>query len=463
MNVPVTCAPSAVNIPAAWTSVDTVITEPMVPTRTSLADWWQRFNDPLLNQFIAEALRSNTSVNEAQAALVQARALRDVAAAGLWPTLTGAASVQQGSAGGHSTGRNYAVGVDGNWVVDVFGVNRARLHASEDTVQAGIATLGDTQVQIAAEVALDYILLRSAQARLAIASENLKTQEETLQITKWREQAGLVTSLETEQASTVVEQTRSVLPTLQTSIEQSMHALAVLVGQPPAALNTMLVAITPVPQAADDLAISIPAETLRQRADVRAAEFLAGAELARVSQAQAARWPSFALGGSLGLNSLTPGTLTDRASVVSSLLASVSVPLFDFGALRAAVGAQRAVLEQAQQRYRAAILNALLDVEDALVLLRDDRLRFTSLQRAAASASNAALMARQRYSSGLVDYQTVLDTQRSQLTAQDNEAIASADISADHVRLYRALGGGWNAGNVTTPISSLAMHSEPKP
>jgi outer membrane protein TolC len=228
-------------------------------------------------------------------------------------------------------------------------------------------------------------------------------------------------------------------------------------------LSTTLVAIAPVPQAGDDLALSIPAETLRQRADVRAAEFLAKAELARLGQAKAARWPSFALGGSLGLNSLTPGTLTDRASVVSTLLASVSVPLIDFGALRAAVGAQRAVLEQTQQRYRAAILNALLEVEDALVALRDDRLRFASLQRAAASASSAALMARQRYSSGLVDYQTVLDTQRSQLTAQDSEASANADISADHVRLYRALGGGWNADKLTSSATGLASYNRPTP
>jgi len=120
-------------------------------------------------------------------------------------------------------------------------------------------------------------------------------------------------------------------------------------------------------------------------------------------------------------------------------------------------------LEQTQQRYRAAILNALLEVEDALVVLRDDRLRFASLQRASASASNAALLARQRYSSGLVDYQTVLDTQRSQLTAQDNEVSANADISADHVRLYRALGGGWNADNVTSSTTGIALHSEPKP
>ena len=139
------------------------------------------------------------------------------------------------------------------------------------------------QVSIAAEVALDYITLRGAQAGLAIARSNLASQLETLQITQWRQQAGLVTSLDTEQAMSAAEQTRAQLPVLQIVIKQNQHALAVLTGQPPAALSTLLAASAPVPQAADNLVLSIPAETLRQRPDVRAAE----------SQVTRRRWPAW--------------------------------------------------------------------------------------------------------------------------------------------------------------------------
>ncbi len=428
----------AVEVPAEWS-----VSEAAVATgASSLAQWWTRLGDPLLTGLVDRALLANTSVTSAQAALRQARALREVSAAGLLPAVAGSASAQR-SKGRNGTGNDFQAGLDANWEIDVFGVNRSALNAAEATARASAASLGDVQVSMAAEVALAYIALRSAQARLAIAGANLASQQETLQLTQWRLQAGLVTSLEAEQARAAAEQTSAQLPALQTGIEQARHALAVLTGRPPAALSVELAAAVPVPQPADDLALSIPAETLRQRPDVRAAEHQVAVAAARADQADAARWPSFRLGGSLGLNALTLGSLTSGASVVNALVASVSMPVFDGGAARAQLDAQEAALDQARVAYRAAVLTALKDVEDALVALRGDRERLRHLEQAAEAAGNAALLARQRYGSGLVDFQTVLDTQRTQLSTQDGVAGAAADISADHVRLYKALGGGW--------------------
>jgi NodT family efflux transporter outer membrane factor (OMF) lipoprotein len=449
------CTPTApqhaalrdVEIPATWSGDEASRAGVANPAGevAVLTDWWQRFDDPLLADLIARALRFNTAVNGAQASLQQAQALRDVAAAALWPTLAASASVQSSTAGGHSTGKRFQAAVDANWALDVFGVNRRGLAAGNDTVAASAATLGDIQVQVAAELALDYILLRSSQARLAIATDNLASQAETLQITQWREQAGLVTGLEVEQARAAMEQTTAQLPLLQTSIEQSAHALAVLVGQPPVALAAVLAGPGAVPQAGDELAMSIPADTLRQRADVRAAEYQVMAAAERVGAARAARWPALAIGGSLGLSSLTADTLGDGASAFSTLLAGITLPLIDGGALRARVRVQQAALAQSQQDYRAAVLTALQQVEDALVALRSDRLRLQSLRNAADAAGNAALLARQRYSSGLVDFQTVLETQRTRFGTEDSVASAMAAVSNDHVRLYQALGGGWRS------------------
>jgi multidrug efflux system outer membrane protein len=414
--------------------------------------WWLRFDDPGLAALVGQALRANTGVLSARAALRQAAAARDVAAAALGPSLDLSASAQRGTQGGHSTGNSLQAALSAHWVLDLFGARRSALDAQAASLRASTASLADVQLAVATEVALDYIALRSSQARLAIAAENLASQQQTLQLTRWREQAGLVTAVETAQAQAAVAQTGATLPALQTAIAQTRHALAVLVGQPPASaaalpdlpdLRTLLDTPGKLPQAPGDIPLAIPAQALRQRADVRAAEHRVSAALALLDQADAARFPGFALGGSIGVGAASLATLDQRAAVVSSLLASLSVPLFDGGALRAQVRVQGAVVDEARLAHHGAVLVALREVEDALAALAGDQQRQAHLGAAAAAATQAATLARQRYRSGLVDFQTVLETQRTQLGAQDSLAVAQAGVGADQVRLFTALGGGW--------------------
>lgn len=431
----------ATPVPAAWSGAASG------SDATPLAQWWRRFDDPELSRLIEQALQANTSVRTAQASLQQARAQRDLARAGLVPTLSASASAQRSQSGQAAPTNRFQAGFDASWEPDVFGANRASADAGEADARAAETTLADTQVSLAAEVAVSLIELRGLQARLSIAQQNLAAQTETLQITRWRTQAGLASSLDLEQAVAASEQTAAQVPALQASIGQALNALAVLTGQAPGALQGRLGQAAAIPSAPADLALAIPAETLRQRPDVRTAEHRISAALARVSAADAARYPSFQLGGSLGLSALSLGALTDGASVLKSLLASVSVPLFDGGATRAQLRSQEAALEQARIAYQATVLTALQDVEDALLALQGDREKLTRLQAAADAAANAELLARQRYASGLVDFRTVLDTQRTLLSAQDSVASTQASLSADHVRLYKALGGGWQPAN----------------
>ena len=391
---------------------------------------------------VATPLAANTSVRSAQAALQQSRALVDVQTAGTLPRLGASGSAQRSRASG-STGNSFSAGFDASWEPDVFGRLRAGVNASEADARAAQASLADVQVSLAAEVAVNYIELRGLQQRLQIARSNLASQQETLQIAQWRLQAGLTTSLVAEQARAAAEQTAAQVPALQSSLAQSRHSLAVLTGQPPAALNARLEATAMVPLPPDDLAWDIPAQTLRQRPDVRAAEHRVAAAAARVAQADAARYPDFSLSGTLGLRALTVGALTAGNAVTSSLAAGVTAALFDGGAARAQVRSQEAALEQVRVAYQATVLAALKDVEDALVALQGNRERLQRLQAAADAAANAALMAQQRYASGLIDFSTVLETQRTQLSAQDSVATTVASVAADHVRLYKALGGGW--------------------
>jgi len=428
-------------VPANWVASNA--TPIAVDARMALTQWWQRFNDPLLTQLINQALQSNTDVRSAQAALQQSRALRDGKAAGLHPTVNGSASAQHSQTVGSDAVDSFQIGFDASWEPDIFGGLRSALSASDADAQAAQSSLAQVQVSMAAEVAVTYIDLRGLQARLAIARSNLAAQMETLQIARWRAQAGLASSLDVEQAVAASEQTAAQIPVLVSSLAQDHSSLAVLTGQAPGSLNALLTGQAAIPLAPDTLALAIPAQTLRQRPDVRAAEYKVQAALARVSQADAARYPGFQISGSIGLRALTLGALSNGASTVQALLAGVSVPLFDGGAARAQVRAQEAALEQTRVAYQATVLTALKDVEDALVSLQSNQERLIRLQSAAEAAANADLLSHQRYASGLIDFRTVLDTQRTLLSTQDAVQSTRASLSADHVRLYKALGGGW--------------------
>lgn len=416
----------------------------VLPQADDLARWWERFGDPQLSALVAQALQAHPSALSAQAALRQARAQARVQAAGMLPDVSLSGSAQRSRSGGQ-TGNSFQVGLDAGWEPDLFGRLDAGVQASQADARAAQASLEQVHVSLSAEVALEYIALRSLQQRLAIAQRNLETQQQTLQITDWRVQAGLATSLVAEQARAAAEQTAAQVPQLQASLAQARHALAVLTGQAPAALDAALAAPQAVPQPSQALVLDIPADTLRQRPDVRVAQERVQAALARVSQADAARYPSLRISGNLGLGAATLGALTNGASVASALLGSISVPLFDGGAARAQVRVQEAALEQARIGYEAVVLGALQDVEDALVALQGDRERLARLRAAAEAAANADLLARQRFQSGLIDFPTVLDTQRTVLAAQDGVAAAQTSLATDHVRLYKALGGGWVA------------------
>lgn len=410
----------------------------------ALAQWWRRFDEPVLPGLVEQALVGSTDIAAAQARLRQARAQRELTAANRAPSLSGSGSAQASRSEGGPTADRYAASIDARWEADLWGGSAAGLRAADATAEASAVTLAGTRVAVAAEVALNLLQLRGTQARLAHAEANLASQQQTLQIVRWRADAGLVTQLDVEQALTAVEQTRAQVPALQASAAQAMNALAVLTGRAPGALAELLRAPAPAraPATPPDLALALPAEVLRQRPDMRVAELQWQAAAARVEQADAARLPSLSLSGSIGLNALSLSGL-GGAPAAASLLAGVSVPLFDAGRIRAQVRQQEAARDEAEAHYRATLLAALQEVEDTLVGLRSTREQLAAQQAAAASARNAAQIAEQRYRSGLVDFQNVLQTQRTLLSAQDAVAATATTLATQHVRLYKALGGGW--------------------
>jgi NodT family efflux transporter outer membrane factor (OMF) lipoprotein len=435
--------------PAAWRQLDPAAL-PAVRGETpdALAHWWRQLDDAMLSGLIEDALRASPDLESAQARLRESRARRGVADAARYPALDATASASRTRSseqtGGGLTRNLFSAGFDASWELDVFGGVRRGVEAAQADVEAAQAGLDDTRVSLAAEVATNYVEVRSLQQRLDIARANLDAQSETLQLTEWRAQAGLVNDQDVEQARSNREQTRAQIPLLQASLVEAEHRLDVLLGLTPGTLHPRLASALALPSLPARIAVGIPADTLRQRPDVRAAERRLAAETARLGAAEAARYPSFSLSGSIGLDALTLGGLGNGGAAASSLLAGITAPLFDGGRLRAQAEAQDAVRAQAAVAYRQAVLAALQDAENALSALARSREREQALAAAATAARNAADLARQRYGAGLIDFQSVLDTERTRLSVEDGLASARADGVQALVRLYKALGGGWS-------------------
>jgi NodT family efflux transporter outer membrane factor (OMF) lipoprotein len=422
---------------------------PALPARanTELAQWWRAFDDPALSALIEQALQAHTSVRAAQAALQQARSLNAISQAAQGPQLQASASTQRAQAGQSGAASSWRAGLDASWELDWFGQRRMAEAATAAEVQAAAAQLGQARVSLAAEVALTYIEWRTLQQRLGVVQRRLALQEEFVQIVGWRVQAGLMSGQDLEQARLNLAQLRATLPELQAAMGQAEAALAVLSGRPPqSALD--LPASGGIPVAGGALARAIPADTLLQRPDVQRAQARLHAAAARTAQAEAARWPSLALGGTLDWRSPRVSDLFDVSALTRTLLLRLGASLYDGGAVRAQVQAQQAAAEQARIELEAAVLTALREVEHALLALQASEQRLQSLTQAAEAATGVEALALLRLTSGLIDYRIWLDARHNLLTAQTELANARAAWSADHVRLVKALGGGWSGADV---------------
>ena len=447
--------------PATWQGAAAARVAVIPATPVELAAWWRQLNDPTLAELIGRALQNSLDLRAAQAKLREARARRALAGANRFPTVTagGSANISKGSSetGAGKTRELYSAGFDAGWEPDVFGGLRRGEEAAQADLEATEANFHAAQVSLVAEVALNYVEARAFQERLTIASANVASQSETLQLAQWRAQAGLVSVLDVEQARSNLAQTRAQIPALETGRAEAERRLEILLGQTPGALAARLADSTGIPSPPARVTAGIPADTVRQRPDVRAAERKLAAETARVGVAEAERYPSFSLSGSLSLEALSLGALAGGDALARGVLGSVAAPIFDAGRLRQQVEIQTAVQEQAFIHYQSTVLNALAEVENALTALANTRTRQRNLNEAVQSARLAATLARQRYSSGLIDFQTVLDTERAVLNLEDALKSNQAEQTSALIQLYKALGGGWSA-----PAANVAAKTQGK-
>ena len=443
----------ALGTPTNWSAQVGGAIEAGPSSPAALSRWWDVFGDPVLTDLVESARRNNLDVKQAEARLRKARAQRSLAGAERLPTVSFGASAGRSrsseKAGSGGTQSAYANSLDASWELDLFGSKRRTVESAAASLDASQEDLRDVQVSLLAEVALNYVQYRSCQARLAIIGTNLAAQTETYDITCWRYQANLVTQLDVDQARVSLEQTRAGIPVLRTSLAQAEHQLATLLGDPPGALASRLDAgPSSVPAAASELAVGVPADVLRQRPDVRAAERRLAAQTAQIGVAAAARFPDLTLSGSIGLEALAVGDLYTAGARTAHGLLNAGLTALDGGRIRQSIAVQTALQEESLAAYEAAVLTALKDVEDALVAYANEQARHRALQAAVTAGASAFKLARDKYESGLIDFQTVLGTQQALLTVQDTLASSQADVTSDLIRLYKALGGGWTPAAV---------------
>jgi multidrug efflux system outer membrane protein len=415
------------------------------------AAWWRAFEDPVLDDLVQRALAGNLDLRIAGDRLRESRALFKDARLDQFPRVTSSAGYTRSDeqTPGFGTARTNIeaadIGFDASWEIDLFGHVRHTVEAARADAGAALADAHDARVTVAAEVARNYFELRGAQARLAVARENLGAQRDTLRLTQVRFQVGNGDPVDVDSAQARLSATEATIPQLVAQEAAGRYRLAVLLGQRPGALDEVLVARTAPPAALiKPLPIGDATGFLRRRPDVQAAERRLAAETARTGVATADLFPRVTVTGFVGLLSGDVSTLFSHGASAWSVAPSVTWPALDMGGAHARLRAQQARGDSSLAAYDQTVLRAIEDLENALVSYRQQQLQIVSLAQQVQASRGAAGLARIRYKEGSIDFLVLLDAERTRLAAEDALTVAQTGANTDIVAIYKALGGGWS-------------------
>ena len=411
--------------------------------------WWATLNDPTLNSLVQRASRGNLSVSIAKSRIREARAQRSIAAGGLLPSVGASGSYTFNRAGGPlfpvTTGdyQFYAAGFDALWEADIFGGIRRSVEAAQADQEAEEDAKRGVLVSVVAEVARNYIELRTAQKRLTIAKENIQTQSESLDVAKRLDAAGIVSDLDVTRARAEQTQTQSEVPELEIREKAAIHQLGILLGEAPQALLAELQPPRPIPAPARRVSIGLPSELLRRRPDVRQVERQLAAATARIGVAEADLYPKVTLTGDFGVGAEPPDNPFNWSNRYVTIGPAVRWELFEGGRILANIEAHKAIRQELLDEYRLTILTALREVEDALIAFNRRQEQFNLLSQSVESSRESVRIAGERYAGGTIDYLSLLDAQRALLKAEDAMVISQGEITVNLIALYKAIGGGW--------------------
>jgi multidrug efflux system outer membrane protein len=432
-------------LPSAFSSDDSAFAE-----TAPLDQFWTVFNDDTLNALVGFALKSNHDVRIALAHLNEARALRRETQLDVAPTVTAQAahqkeriSADQSLAGQAQTSTLNTGSFDAIWELDLFGRVRREIEASKAAEAAYTADLNAVQVSVVAEVARNYFELRGAQEQLAVAQRNADNQTETLKIAQARFDYGRGTEFDTARAQSLLSTTLATLPALQTTVENTIHRLSVLVGEQPNALRATLVPAVALPVLPRLVQIGSPENLLRRRPDISAAERRLAAATANIGVAKADWFPRVSFTGEIGFAANSLDRIGDAPTATYAYGPSIQWAAFDLGRVQARVNQAGAREQGLLAAYQQTVLRALEETENALVAYRETRKQLDYLQTGTKAIDRATELAHLRYEGGAADFLDVLDSERSQLEVQANLSRARTAAATNLVAVYKALGGGW--------------------
>lgn len=441
--------PPELQVPDAWHQT---IMEGFKEGQSSLQTWWKTFKDPLLNSLIDRAQSGNLDLKKAIARIREGRARLGIATGGKYPEINNIGDFIK-----HRTSERFRVpttqqkrnqwflryGLDATWELDFWGRIRRNVESADANLTATIEDFRDVLVLLYSEVAKNYTNVRTLQARLRYAKNNVSIQRDTLELTKNRLDAGIVSELDMRQAELNLANTESVIPTLESMLIQTIHRLGVLLGKYPNALYNELIQPAAIPKPPEEVIVGLPIELLRQRPDIRRAERELASQTAKIGVVKADLFPRFSLTGEFVFASTAMGNLFDWSSRMWAWGPTIRWNLFDGGRIRSNIKAEEALTEQALARYESTVLKAFEDVQNAMVDYIRESEREAVLNRSVEAAEKSAQLVEKQYILGITDFQNVLDMQRSLFQTQDNLAVSEGNVTLNLIRIYTALGGGW--------------------
>ncbi len=420
--------------------------------------WWQQFEDESMNQLIDVAIESNKSLAIAYERVLQARAARQISNSALFPTIDGTGGISRErtsenvgvpkSAGGGDSDTFYSVGADLTWELDVLGGVRRSIESADAGLQAVEESYRDFMVLLIAEVARNYLDVRTVEERIILAKQNIENQKGSLKLANDRFDAGLAPKQDITQAQTNLSDTQAFLPQLRQQRTATVNRLSILLGGYSPAVDKLLGKHAMIPVPPQGTAIDTPAEVLRARPDIRAAERQLAAQHARVGVAEADLYPRFALNGNFALLSNESGDVFESGSRAYGFGPAFRWNLFSAGRVRSQIDIEESRTREALLEYENAVLEAVEEVETSMSGIANERDRLQSLKVGSGSAKETVSLVKDNYSKGLVDFQNVLDAERTATRVEDNYAVSQGLLAKAYIVLYSALGGGYPGDEV---------------
>ena len=458
--------PPAPDVPSTWNAQEVVT--PELSSRTvaepiTLVDWWRSFKDPTLNSLVHLAVETNPDIRQAEARIRQARAARGVAVAGFFPEINSQAFFERSHGSSATVGAGgtpvvtstvafrdlFQVGLDASWELDVFGGTRRTVEAASADLQAAVEDRRDVLVTLLGDVGNNYLNLRGYQQQLAIAQKNLEAQKKTAQITHKRFEAGFVSRLDVANADAQVNTTAAQIPLLESSIRAAIYSLEVLLGQHPGFMEKTLARVYPIPSPPPQIPVGLPSDLVRRRPDIRRAEAALHAATARIGVATADLFPRFFLTGSAGLSASDLSLISKtQNSKYWSFSPSVTWPVFAAGRIRWNIDLQDAKQQESFFSYQKTVLNALKEVEIALVAYAKEQEHWKFLAQAVENNRRAVDLSMRLYLAGRTDFLNVLTAQRALFLTEEGLAQSNRTLVTNLIALYKALGGGWENYNL---------------